>query len=48
MEIDKKLFRKTYKFVCYACGLFTHAFHDYCENCGSIDTFHPAGSQDYN
>ncbi|MHA2039372.1 MAG: hypothetical protein ACXACX_23050 [Candidatus Hodarchaeales archaeon] len=45
--MNKILFINTYKFVCSVCGIFSHALHEYCKNCGSIDTVHSAGRQDY-
>ena len=47
MEIDKKLFRETYTFVCSRCGMFSHALYEDCEKCGAINTVHTAGRQDY-
>ena len=32
--MDKKLFKKTYKFICSSCGEFSHTDREYCEICG--------------
>ncbi|MFW9895019.1 MAG: hypothetical protein ACFFD7_04370 [Candidatus Thorarchaeota archaeon] len=45
--MNKKLFRETYKFVCYRCGIFSHTYHEYCEKCGGFNTVHSAGRRDY-
>ncbi|MBY8986064.1 MAG: hypothetical protein KGD65_13395 [Candidatus Lokiarchaeota archaeon] len=47
MQMNKKLFRGTYKFVCSKCGVFSHTIHEDCEKCGAISTIHSAGRQDY-
>jgi rRNA maturation endonuclease Nob1 len=45
--MNKKIFRRTYKFICSDCGEFSHTLFDYCEKCGSKDTLHNASRQDY-
>jgi len=45
--MDKKLFKKTYKYICRSCGNFTHSFTEYCEICGSKDALSGAVRADY-
>ena len=45
--MDKKLFRKTYKFICAECGEFSHSEREYCEKCGSQNTIRSASSKDF-
>ncbi|MFX1390723.1 MAG: hypothetical protein ACFE9Z_11720 [Promethearchaeota archaeon] len=32
--MDIKTFKKTFKFICTACGEFAHTQTEYCEKCG--------------
>ena len=45
--MDKKLFKKTYKFICSECGEFSHTDREYCENCGSHNSIRSAKGNDY-
>lgn len=45
--MDKKLFRKTYPFICVECGEFTHTKREYCEKCGAKDTINKASKDRY-
>ena len=45
--MDKKLFRKTYKFICTDCGEFSHSDREYCEKCGGQNSMRSATSKDY-
>jgi len=47
MEMNKKLFRKTYRFVCSDCGEFSHTLNEYCEMCGSFGTLHNASRKEF-
>lgn len=45
--MNKKLFKKTYKYICSSCGEFSHTERDYCEACGEKGSIHKAIKQDY-
>ncbi|MFX0033438.1 MAG: hypothetical protein ACFE8E_06865 [Candidatus Hodarchaeota archaeon] len=45
--MDKKLFRKTYPFICAKCGEFSHTIRDFCEKCGTKGSIHKASKQSY-
>jgi uncharacterized OB-fold protein len=45
--MDKKLFKKTYEFICSECGEFAHTMNEYCERCGTRGTLHKAHKSDY-
>lgn len=45
--MDKKLFKKTYKYICSNCGEFSHTFTDYCEMCGKEGGIREANKDDY-
>jgi len=45
--MDKKLFKKTYKFICSNCGEFSHTNRDYCETCGKENTIRKAKKEDF-
>jgi uncharacterized OB-fold protein len=45
--MDKKLFKKTYKYICSSCGEFLHTFREYCEYCGEKDSVRDATKEDY-
>jgi uncharacterized OB-fold protein len=45
--MDKKLFKKTYKYICSSCGKFLHTFREYCEFCGEKDTVREATKEDF-
>jgi uncharacterized OB-fold protein len=45
--MDKKLFKKTYKYICSSCGEFSHSPRDYCETCGKEGSIREATKGDY-
>ena len=45
--IEKKLFKKTYKYICSNCGKFSHTFREYCEFCGTKNGIRKAKHEDY-
>ena len=45
--MDKKLFKKTYKFICSNCGEFSHTHRDFCESCGEEGSIREATKEDY-
>ena len=45
--LDKKLFRKTYPYICNECGEFAHTLNEYCEKCGTANSLRPADKDDY-
>jgi len=45
--MDKKLFKKTYQYICRGCGKFSHSHTEYCEICGAKDTVSTAIRADY-
>lgn len=44
--MDKKIFKKTFKFVCDECGEFAHTETEYCEKCG-VKALRKATNEDY-
>jgi len=46
--MDKKLFKKTYQYICSSCGEFLHTFLEYCEFCGEKGSVREATKEDYN
>ena len=45
--LDRKLFKKTYPYICNKCGEFAHTKHDYCDKCGAKDSLRKTEKQDY-
>jgi rRNA maturation endonuclease Nob1 len=45
--MDKKLFKKTYKYICSSCGKFSHTHTEYCESCGGKNTMREAFKEDF-
>ncbi|MHA1669292.1 MAG: hypothetical protein ACTSV5_01810 [Promethearchaeota archaeon] len=45
--MDRKLYKKTYPFICTSCRKFTHTEREYCENCGKKGTIVRAKKEDY-
>lgn len=45
--MNKKLFRKTYPFICSVCGEFTHTRREFCEKCGTKDSIGKASKDKY-
>jgi len=45
--VDKKLFKKAYKYICTNCGEFAHTLNEYCEICGTKDALREAKKEDY-
>ncbi|HEA70619.1 MAG TPA: hypothetical protein ENH98_01700 [archaeon] len=46
-NMDTKLFKKTYPFICNDCGEFSHTKHEYCDKCGKEDSLRKARKIDY-
>lgn len=45
--MDKKLFMKTFKYICSECGEFSDSLREYCEKCGAKESIRIATKNDY-
>jgi uncharacterized OB-fold protein len=45
--LNKKLFKKTYPYICSKCGEFAHTNQEYCDKCGAAKSLKKAEKADY-